>query len=918
MGAVYLGTHATLGSRVAVKVLSADIGTSEISRARFRREASLAANLSHPNIVPVFEYDVTGGIAYLVMPFIEGQSLAAILAAGGALPFDKVQELVQQIGNALEFAHARGIVHRDVKPQNILFEEATCRWLLTDFGVAHVVEVSPEQEITGTGASIGTPRYMAPEQRGHADTADARSDLYSFAAVVHEALTGKAFDPAGGIETLTRELARHYPELPDATRRALIKPLATDRASRPPSVSAWMALIRSAPGRRMGNLTAIIAVSVALVAVWWILGRPGAPRTRIDTRNQTVAVLPFWITGDSSGGNLDSVLPQAFVWQLSNLPGQRVVNLTGRTQSGAIDSLVAIARSAGAAVALAGQAAVHGRNVSISVQLHDVQSGILAGADTAGPLDSLHSLVSGLVISTFGTRMAEEQTGIFNPSLPHGMPAVTAYFRGERAFRSGDYEVALGSFNRTIELDSTFAPAYFKRMLALIIARPTRAGTDLGSAVQAAREYSEQLDPVSRKLLDGYVKLIDTGDPELAEQVFQEITTTSSSAVDAWFALGLLRFHFGPLLGRPLKDAQIAFEEAARLDRKFAAPLLYLITLALAEGNDREARDYMQRYLALDSTSSRARLVAAGDTLIFRPALAYRVLASLRDRPTDFLEDLAFVASEFGRTATEREFGLRALDALWDRAASPGERARAFRMRMAALLGSGRYTSARTFLKTAQKKGVPSSETDAWTVLAWVTPLYPLTDRARVVAAARRLSRSTDVTARWLSARFTGDRRPFDELADTVLTSSSRRLRESLELDLQAVEALSRGDTAVALEIWHKAQRRFTIETVPFGLVASLWPMRLQRIVAAAAGHMTDTVLETSRSFVHIASFVDQAALPLILPLRAASALQAGDTITALNSYQALLNLLSDPQAEARFIRLDAEQRYQELLGSAR
>src|SRR6185436_11326218 len=124
---------------------------SEMRLARFQREASLAAHLSHPHIVPVFEFDVRAGLAFLVMPLIEGSTLDLHIQDHGRLSYTEASELLRQIGGALAFAHDRGVVHRDVKPSNILLERATGRWLLTDFGVAHVDTGNRDEGITHTG-----------------------------------------------------------------------------------------------------------------------------------------------------------------------------------------------------------------------------------------------------------------------------------------------------------------------------------------------------------------------------------------------------------------------------------------------------------------------------------------------------------------------------------------------------------------------------------------------------------------------------------------------------------------------------------------------------------------------------------------------------------------------------------------------
>jgi serine/threonine-protein kinase len=190
MGAVYLGRNRELGSPVAVKVLPLAGGETESGLARFKREARLAANLSHPNIVPVFDFDIRQGMAYLVMPFVVGETLAQVLERQGGFSVPELQELLEQVGAALAFAHRQGVVHRDIKPANLMREDATNRWLVTDFGIARMARPDAGEQ-TETGVALGTPAYMAPEQWTGSRDVDGRADLYSLARVACEALIGK-------------------------------------------------------------------------------------------------------------------------------------------------------------------------------------------------------------------------------------------------------------------------------------------------------------------------------------------------------------------------------------------------------------------------------------------------------------------------------------------------------------------------------------------------------------------------------------------------------------------------------------------------------------------------------------------------------------------------------------------------------
>ncbi|HWP37218.1 MAG TPA: protein kinase [Gemmatimonadales bacterium] len=924
MGAVYVAKHKALGHQVAIKILPPEVATSEVRMARFRREAALAAHLSHPHIVQVFEFDVAKGIAYLVMPLIQGEALDQRLKREGPLPLAAVRELIRQVGGALAFAHARGVVHRDVKPSNILYESATGRWLLTDFGVAHG-SVGDDTAITQTGVAIGTPAYMAPEQAAGRQV-DARTDLYALACVAFEALTGQlpaTFEPEEAAKALVaarRDISLRF-------ARALARGVAAAPERRPASVDAWRdELARAERTSTFRPWAAGVALAATIITGWFALRQP--PRAA-PSGARTVAVLPFSVTGGAAGLALDSVLPQGLVWQLQGLPDLRVLTaaevrraVTRRTggEHAELDTLLAIARELRARLAVVGQAQASRERINISIRVHDTEDpGHVMTAEAAGPFDSLHALVSSLVVEAFAADLAGERAGWTSPSLPRGMPAIAAYFQGDRDFRRGDYDRAIAQFDRVIALDSTYAPAYFKRMLAVAQANP--GGLQLRSALRAVDAFADRLDPVSRQLMQGYEALVRRGDLRAAEQMFRAIVTEHPDAVDAWFSLGELQFHFAQLLGTSIVEADASFQEAARRDPEFAAPVAHLLQLALARGDNDAIRTLMQRYLQIDSTSVVADLVRAGDTLLFRPERAPRVIASFPQRPRAFLENIAFLGSEFGRSAAERSVGLKAIDALWQRAASREERERAFRMRMAALLGSGRDASAARFLAEGRSRGVPTAELDRWLLLSGVTALPELGGNVAMEGAAMRLAAApdTNVVDQWLAARWFRTR-DADRAAD--IHQRLRRLAQesgdfppvfhSLIDDLDALNLLAH-DTAGALETWRRATERFSVEQVPFELVASLWPLRMARArVALAAGRYTET-LEASAGFVRIAAFTDQVAWPHVLPLRAEAALALGDTALASNTYRDLLQIIVEPDGAGAETR-DRVQRALERL----
>jgi serine/threonine-protein kinase len=189
MGAVYLARERALERFVAIKVLRPELAVTEASRERFRREARVAAQLSHPNVLPLHTFGEVSGIWYFVMGYVRGVTLAERLRIEGRLSSEEAQRILIELAGALEHAHAHGVIHRDIKPANILLDEQTGRAMLADFGISKVHGAA--DSLTGTGVIIGTPHYMSPEQSLGAPTVDERSDIYSLGAVAYTMLTGR-------------------------------------------------------------------------------------------------------------------------------------------------------------------------------------------------------------------------------------------------------------------------------------------------------------------------------------------------------------------------------------------------------------------------------------------------------------------------------------------------------------------------------------------------------------------------------------------------------------------------------------------------------------------------------------------------------------------------------------------------------
>src|SRR5262245_34881437 len=190
MSRVFVATETALGRLVVIKVLPPEM-SSAVSAERFRREIQLAARLQHPHIVPVLTAGEAGGLLFYTMPFVEGESLRAQLARCGELPIASVIRVLRDVAKALAYAHRHGVVHRDVKPENILLSDGDA--LVADFGVAKALAAAGNESgaFTSAGIALGTPAYMAPEQVAADPNVDHRADLYSLGVVAYEMLSGQ-------------------------------------------------------------------------------------------------------------------------------------------------------------------------------------------------------------------------------------------------------------------------------------------------------------------------------------------------------------------------------------------------------------------------------------------------------------------------------------------------------------------------------------------------------------------------------------------------------------------------------------------------------------------------------------------------------------------------------------------------------
>jgi eukaryotic-like serine/threonine-protein kinase len=494
MATVYLAEDLKHHRQVALKVLRPELSAA-LGPERFLREIEIAAKLAHPHILPLYDSGAADGFLYYVMPYVEGESLRQRLEREKQLPIDDALKIAQEVGDALSFAHAHGVIHRDIKPENILFEGGHA--VVADFGIARAVTAAGGEGLTETGMTIGTPKYMSPEQAAGSRELDGRSDLYSLGCVLYEMLAGQP--PFTG-STAASVIAQHLmSEPPNVTAirpavpadivgvlaRALAK-TAADRfspvgvfvealAKRESAgmVAARMPVTRPALGswRRPAllGLVLVVAVGAALVVGRWIGGtparEPGHPRTAI-------AVLPFQnLSADGPYAYFASGLQDEVLTQLAKVAALKVISRTSAAGyvGASLPPLRQIASELGVGSVVEGSVQVMGDRLRVNVQLLDATTDEHLWAEsydrTLDDAFAIQSDVAQQVVTAVGAALGGSEQQALAQAPTANAEAYRLYLQGLEYYRRPGYlqqnfESAQQLYERAIALDSTFALAH--------------------------------------------------------------------------------------------------------------------------------------------------------------------------------------------------------------------------------------------------------------------------------------------------------------------------------------------------------------------------------------------------------------------------------------------------------------------------
>jgi serine/threonine-protein kinase len=670
MSRVFVAFDHALGRRVAVKVVAAELAAT-VHLERFTREILLAATLQNPHIVGVFSTGEVDGLPFFTMPFIEGESLRAHMAASGPMPVRDVVTILRDVARALAYAHERGVVHRDIKPDNVLLASGSA--MVTDFGIAKAVlsaQRTPSGErspmLTQVGTTVGTPAYMAPEQIAADPNVDARADIYSFGVMAYEMLAGgppfASLTPqallAAHLSRPPRPLGEMRAGLPPRLVALVMKCLEKDPKARPQSAREIVdalddpgivsteflaALPRHPRGRPqlIGLLVALLLVLGTSTATYFTLHRGTGPTDSLFTNPDSIIahsllVLPFVnLSADTSDQYLAEGITSELVSALVRIPGLRVAAKLGQangTEPYRTEQELGVMYKVG--FVLEGTVQQDGERLRITARLVNTADGFSVWSDvfekTMQDVFAVQQDIATSIAGALTPKLAARTPQIL---AERGTADDTAYEAFTRAtgfltHRGGrGLHRAISTLNYAIGRDSTFARAYAAAARAYSLL-PEYDHTAPDSSVARGIALASRAIALDSTLADAfaargalYTLSFRWGD---GERDFRKAISLNPRDASSHQALGE-----NLLVQGRVRAALGELRRATELDQTSADALAsYAVALGVA-GNDTTALATARRAVALDSTAFATQL-ALGTVQVYagRPDSALAPLVS--------------------------------------------------------------------------------------------------------------------------------------------------------------------------------------------------------------------------------------------------------------------------------------------------
>ena len=453
MAVVFLARDLRHDRLVAVKVLRPEI-SAEIGPERFHREIRMAAGLTHPHILPVFDSGETEGLLFYVMPNMAGKSLRDRMDREKLLPLDETLRLVREVAAALDYAHRQGIVHRDIKPENILLHDGSA--LVADFGIGKVFTSSDGGGVTQAGFAVGTPAYMSPEQASADANVDGRSDLYSLGCVLYEMLTGEPpFTGPNAQAILTKRFVSPVPhvramrDVPEQLDQAVTRALARTPVDRFPSAAEFAEVLLQV---QRGGQTPPDAASAP----------PSAPE-------KSIVVLPLTnMSADPENEYFSDGMTEEIINALAKIPDLMVASRTSSFAfKGKSVDLREVGAKLGVSTVLEGSVRKIGPRIRIAAQLVNVASGYQLWSEKYDrQLEDVFDIqdeISRAIVDALKVRlMGAPEQPLAKPATEN-LDAYTLYLKGRffvNRLAEHDLRKALTLFEQALDADPGYASAY--------------------------------------------------------------------------------------------------------------------------------------------------------------------------------------------------------------------------------------------------------------------------------------------------------------------------------------------------------------------------------------------------------------------------------------------------------------------------
>jgi serine/threonine-protein kinase len=584
MATVFLARDLKHDRLVALKVLRPEVAYA-LGPDRFRREIRVASSLQHPHIVSVHDSGDTGGRLWFTMPYVDGESVRALLEREHAVPVDVAVAIVRDVAQALQYAHDRGVVHRDVKPENILFQHGQA--VIADFGIA----LSTDDRLTATGLVMGTPAYVSPEQAAGERDVDGRSDQYSLACVLYELLAGEPPYTGGSAQTIIAK--RFVDPVPSVRRLRTTIPLAVDRA-------IARALSRS-PADRFPTITAFAEA----------LTQPAGAATR----PASVAVLPFRnMNGEAENEFFADGITEDVIAQLSKIHSLKVISRASVLRFKKRDQeLREIGGALQVATVLDGSVRRAGNRVRIVASLVDVETDEHLWSETYDreltDIFAIQMDVALQIAAALRAELSHDEQARIRREPTANVHAYQLYLQGRfwntrytpQSFQRGVeyYQQAIAADPQFALAHSALAQAYAEMAISGIVkeAEPIKRAR---AAVTRALAIDNSLGDAHA--VSGLIKFSQDFDWAAAEQEFKLALELSPGSADVYV-------HYGWLLG-----SMCRFDEALRMVRRAHEldPLVHrtdVASMLLRAGQFAAALDAAKQAVDFDPDDARAYAV---------------------------------------------------------------------------------------------------------------------------------------------------------------------------------------------------------------------------------------------------------------------------------------------------------------------